>query len=59
MKRKTKSTEAKAENGSIKGYAATFIREPDSYGDIIAPGAFSDCIRRRYISRQTQASVAA
>lgn len=46
MKRKTKSTEAKAENGSIKGYAATFIREPDSYGDIIAPGAFSECIKQ-------------
>ena len=46
MKRKTKTIELKAANGSISGYAATFIREPDSYGDIIAKGAFSECIEK-------------
>lgn len=46
MFRKTKTIEAKAENGSIRGYAATFIREPDCYGDIIAKGAFAECIQR-------------
>lgn len=46
MKRKVKSIDVKAENGSISGYAATFIREPDSYGDVIAKGAFEECISR-------------
>ena len=43
---KKKTVEIKADNGTISGYAATFIREPDSYGDIIAPGAFSECLER-------------
>lgn len=46
MKRKIKTIEAKADNGAIRGYAATFIREPDSYGDIIAKGAFKECIEQ-------------
>ena len=42
---KTKTVEVKAdENGRITGYAATFIREPDSYGDVIAKGAFAESI---------------
>ena len=45
MNIKTKSIEFKAENGQITGYAATWIREPDSYGDIIAKGAFEECIQ--------------
>lgn len=28
-------------DGIVEGYAATFDREPDSYGDVIARGAFS------------------
>ena len=45
MELKTKTVDVKADdNGSITGYAATFIREPDSYGDIIAKGAFSESI---------------
>lgn len=28
-------------DGGFTGYAATFDREPDSYGDVIAPGAFT------------------
>lgn len=47
MKKKTITLKFKAgENGSISGYAATFIREPDSYGDVIKKGAFADCIKR-------------
>lgn len=44
MYRKTKAIELKAENGSISGYAATWIREPDSWGDVIAKGAFTECL---------------
>lgn len=32
------------DGGSVKGYAATFDREPDSYGDVIAPGAFAESL---------------
>lgn len=32
--------------GTIFGYAATFDRIPDSYGDVIAPGAFTDTLKR-------------
>lgn len=34
--------EAKAENGVITGYASTWTREPDSYGDVVAKGAFAE-----------------
>ena len=46
MNLKTKTVEAKADgdNGSIVGYAATWTREPDSYGDVIAKGAFAESI---------------
>lgn len=30
--------------GGFVGYAATFDREPDSYGDVIAKGAFADTL---------------
>ena len=46
MKIKKKTIEAKAENGIISGYAATWIREPDSYGDVIAKGAFEESIKK-------------
>lgn len=48
MQLKTMTAEVKADvdNGSITGYAATFIREPDSYGDVIAKGAFAESIER-------------
>lgn len=45
MKKKV-TVELKSSNGTISGYAATFIREPDFYGDVIAKGAFVDCIAR-------------
>ena len=32
------------EGGIVEGYAATFDREPDSYGDVIAPGAFAEAV---------------
>lgn len=46
MNIKTKTYELKAENGTISGYAATWIREPDSYGDVIAKGAFAECLEQ-------------
>ncbi|WP_196258577.1 HK97 family phage prohead protease [Pelagibacterium limicola] len=33
-----------AATGEFEGYASTFGGEPDSYGDVIAPGAFSDSL---------------
>ena len=33
------------ENGTFEGYASTFGGNPDSHGDIIAPGAFSETIQ--------------
>lgn len=41
---KYKSAEFAAQmpaEGTVEGYAATFDREPDSYGDVIAKGAFA------------------
>lgn len=35
--------EAKA---TVTGYASTFDRTPDSYGDIVAPGAFTESLAR-------------
>lgn len=43
---KTKVFEAKADNGTITGYASTWTREPDSYGDVVAKGAFSESIEK-------------
>ena len=43
-----KSFEMKAdETGTISGYFSTYDRIPDAYGDIIAPGAFTDTIKAR------------
>ena len=44
MKIKRKTVELKSDAGSISGYASTWIREPDSYGDIVAKGAFLEAI---------------
>lgn len=41
---KTKAFDVKADNGMIIGYASTWTREPDSYGDIVAKGAFAEHI---------------
>ena len=43
-----KSFELKAdESGTISGYFSTYDRIPDSYGDVIAPGAFTETIKAR------------
>ena len=44
--RKTKTIDAKAENGMIVGYASTWTREPDTYGDVVAKGAFAEYIEQ-------------
>lgn len=38
--------EASVDGGSVKGYASTFDRDPDSYGDVVAKGAFLKTIER-------------
>ena len=35
-------------NGTIEGYASTWIREPDSYGDIVKEGAFTRTLEERW-----------
>lgn len=43
-----KSFELKAdENGMIAGYFSTYDKTPDSYGDIIEKGAFTETIKKR------------
>ena len=38
---------AEADAGTITGYFSTYDRIPDSYGDIVAPGAFTETIKKR------------
>lgn len=35
------------ETGKIAGFFSTYDKEPDSYGDIIEPGAFTDTLAKR------------
>ena len=35
-------------NGQIEGYASTFIRKPDSYGDVVKRGAFAKTLAERW-----------
>lgn len=35
-------------NGSIEGYASTWIRTPDSYGDVVKEGAFTKTLKERW-----------
>ena len=47
---KYKSFELKAkadDTGMIAGFFSTYDEEPDSYGDIIRPGAFTETIKKR------------
>lgn len=37
-----------AGNGSVEGYASTWIRKPDSYGDIVKQGAFTATLQERW-----------
>jgi HK97 family phage prohead protease len=36
-----------ADTGQISGYGSTFGGAPDSYGDVIAPGAFKSSLKQR------------
>lgn len=50
MDHKYKSFELKAkedETGMIAGFFSTYDETPDSYGDIIKPGAFTETIKKR------------
>lgn len=43
-----KSFELKADEvGGISGFFSTYDKEPDSYGDIIEPGAFTETLKKR------------
>lgn len=46
------SAEDAAEDGTFTGYASVALGEPDSYGDIVMPGAFTKTLAR-HKSRQT------
>lgn len=46
---------ATAETGEIVGYASLFGGDPDSYGDIIAPGAFSKSLADKKVRGETPA----
>ena len=35
-------------NGTIEGYASTWIRQPDSYGDVVKEGAFTESLKDRW-----------
>lgn len=39
-------SELKEDGGIVKGYASTFDRDPDAYGDVVAPGAFAMSLDR-------------
>ena len=39
-----KTTVEEKDGGAVRAYASTFDREPDAYGDIVAPGAFDKTI---------------
>lgn len=41
-----KTYDVKQDNGTITGYASTWTRDPDSYGDVVAKGAFTECIEQ-------------
>ena len=35
-------------NGVLEGYASTWVRKPDSYGDVVAAGAFARTLKDRW-----------
>lgn len=39
-------SELKEDGGIVKGYASTFDRDPDAYGDVVKPGAFAKSLER-------------
>lgn len=44
---KTFAVKADGDAGTISGYFSTYDRTPDSYGDVVAPGAFTETIQKR------------
>lgn len=47
MDKRIKAAEsANIDGGTVKGYASTFVREPDSYGDVVKKGAFAKSLER-------------
>lgn len=51
MKHKTKEFSVKYAdegNGKIEGYASTWIRKADSYGDVVKQGAFTRTLKERW-----------
>lgn len=44
-----KSFELKAtgDNGKVEGYASTWTKKPDSYGDIVIKGAFAETLKKK------------
>ena len=47
MKYKTFSAKVDEETGMIAGFFSTYDKTPDSYGDIIEPGAFTETFKKR------------
>ena len=47
MKYKTFSAKVDEETGMIAGFFSTYDKTPDSYGDMIEPGAFTETIKAR------------
>lgn len=48
MEKLYKSFELKAgDNGVVEGYASTWTKKPDSYGDIVIKGAFTETLKKR------------
>ena len=39
-------SELKEDGGIVKGYASTFDRDPDAYGDVVKRGAFAKSLER-------------
>ena len=46
MEIRKKTYSIKQDSGTITGYASTWTREPDSYGDVVAKGAFTESIEQ-------------
>ena len=44
-KYKAAQSAANLDGGKVVGYASTFDREPDAYGDVIAAGAFAETVK--------------
>ena len=42
---KTRDDDEDLKDGEFIAYPSTFTRTPDSYGDIVAKGAFADTIK--------------